>query len=165
MRAVPQRASKRECSGRLAWIMRPLARIGLAELAKGSPGEQQLRSRLTASPTIGAELNLSNEERVLACVSCHQVNDVHSGNFGQNCVVCHETKTWFIADYVHPSPSARQCGQCHTPSLCHFHGGLSEDDGTNGWRRRCTARAVLLLSQDHKLVRFCKVDRKPSLES
>jgi hypothetical protein len=104
-----------------------LARIGLAQLGKGSPDEQRLRARLAewmrAAPTTGAEANLSGDERVLDCASCHRVNDVHSGNFGQNCGTCHGTKTWFIADYVHPSPSTRQCAQCHTASPCHFMEG------------------------------------------
>ncbi len=104
-----------------------LARIGLAELDKGGAEAQQLRARLAAwmrsapAPAIGGRL--SAEERLLNCVSCHRVNDVHSGNFGQNCSLCHGTKSWFIEAYVHPPPSTRQCVQCHRPSPCHFMEG------------------------------------------
>lgn len=101
-----------------------LARIGLAQLGEGGLREQELRTRLrgwmraSAPPNTGAPL--SAEERILDCNSCHTVNDVHSGNFGANCASCHGTTSWFIAGYVHPSPSARQCAQCHSASPCHF---------------------------------------------
>src|SRR5215470_13530214 len=62
-----------------------LARIGLAELGKGGPDAQQTRARLIAwmrsGPMPEMRSNLSPEERLLDCVSCHRVKDVHSGNF------------------------------------------------------------------------------------
>jgi len=104
-----------------------LARIGLAELGKGGPDARELGTGLaawmrsaSASDTRGS---LSVEERLLDCGSCHRINDVHSGNFGRNCALCHGTKSWFIEAYVHPSPSTRQCAQCHRPSPCHFMEG------------------------------------------
>jgi hypothetical protein len=104
-----------------------LARIGLAELGKGGNEARQLKARLVAwmrlAPPAGMQANLLAEERLLDCSSCHRINDVHSGNFGQNCASCHGTKSWFIEAYVHPSPSTRQCAQCHRPSPCHFMPG------------------------------------------
>jgi hypothetical protein len=103
-----------------------LARIGLAELAKSGSDAQRTRARLVAwmrSPMPEMQANVSAEERLLDCVSCHQVKDVHSGNFGSNCALCHGTKSWFVESYVHPPPSTRQCVQCHKPSPCHFMEG------------------------------------------
>jgi hypothetical protein len=104
-----------------------LARIGLAELGRGSVAEKQNRTRLLdwlrSGSVIASKHALSSPERLLNCVSCHQVQDVHKGNFGENCASCHGTKNWFIAGYVHPSPSTRQCAQCHTASPCHFMEG------------------------------------------
>jgi hypothetical protein len=104
-----------------------LARIGLTELGEGGPDARQTRAQLAAwlrsAPASDMGGKLSSEERLLNCVSCHAVKDVHSGNFGQNCSLCHGTKSWFIETYVHPPPSTRQCVQCHRPSPCHFMEG------------------------------------------
>jgi cytochrome c3-like protein len=104
-----------------------LARIGLAELSQGRADMRRLRGWLAAwmrsAPAPDMRGSLSAEERLLDCASCHRINDVHSGNFGQNCALCHGTKNWFIETYVHPSPSSRQCAQCHRPSPCHFMEG------------------------------------------
>jgi hypothetical protein len=104
-----------------------LVRIGLAELGNGSEADHLRRERLLkwvrSGPGVPPNPALGPGEKLLNCVSCHQVQDVHKGNFGQNCALCHATKAWFIADYVHPAPSTRQCAQCHTPSPCHFMEG------------------------------------------
>ena len=104
-----------------------LARIGLAELGRGSGAQRQNRARLLnwvrSGPVIASNRVLGAQERLLNCVSCHQVQDAHKGNFGENCASCHGTKNWFIAGFVHPSPSTRQCTQCHTASPCHFMEG------------------------------------------
>lgn len=135
-----------------------LARIGLAELGNGDETEKRNRARLLnwvrSGSVIASNHALSSQEQLLNCVSCHQVQDVHKGNFGENCASCHATKSWFMADYVHPSPSTRQCAQCHTASPCHFMEGCSRDDGSDGRRTGRAIGPVLSLSQDHKLVRF-----------
>lgn len=104
-----------------------LARIGLAQLGGGDEPQKQQRARLLSWVRSGSGVPsnpaLGSEEKLLSCVSCHQVQDVHKGNFGDNCALCHGSKIWFIADYVHPSPSTRQCAQCHTASPCHFMEG------------------------------------------
>lgn len=104
-----------------------LARIGLAALRNGNETEKQRRASLLkwvhSAPGTAPNHAISARERLLNCVSCHRVQDVHKGNFGDNCAICHSTANWFIADYVHPSPSSRQCAQCHTPSPCHFMEG------------------------------------------
>jgi len=104
-----------------------LARTGLAELGRGSEAQKRSRARLLnwvrSGSVIASNRALGAQERLLNCVSCHQVQDVHKSNFGENCASCHATKSWFIAGYVHPSPSIRQCAQCHTASPCHFMEG------------------------------------------
>ncbi len=104
-----------------------LARIGLAELGNGDGVEKRRRAGLLrwirSGPNIPSNHAISAQEQLLNCVSCHQVQDVHKSNFGQNCALCHATKTWFIANYVHPKPSTRQCTQCHTASPCHYMEG------------------------------------------
>jgi hypothetical protein len=104
-----------------------LARIGLAQLGNGNETEKKTRARLLnwvhSGPGIPSNQAIGGQEQLLNCVSCHQVQDVHKGNFGENCALCHATKTWFIADFVHPPPSTRQCVQCHTASPCHFMEG------------------------------------------
>ncbi len=101
-----------------------LARIGLTELRNGDDSAARERARLLESvrskSTLLSNPGLSSQEQLLDCASCHQVQDVHKGNFGQNCALCHGTKKWSVADYVHPSPLSRQCAQCHTASPCHF---------------------------------------------
>ena len=103
-----------------------LARIALAEIGKDGVGER-LRSQLShwmlSTPGTMVGPNLSDEERRLNCVSCHRVNDVHTGNFGDNCATCHATRSWFIAKYVHPSPNTVECAQCHSATPCHYMAG------------------------------------------
>ncbi len=104
-----------------------LARIGLAELGGSDQPWKRQRARLLNWVRSGfgvpSNSGLGSEEKLLNCASCHHVQDVHKGNFGDNCALCHATKAWFIGDYVHPSPSTRQCAQCHTPSPCHYMEG------------------------------------------
>lgn len=55
----------------------------------------------------------------LNCVVCHEKEDPHRGQFGQNCATCHITERWSIADYSHPSPRSHDCAQCHQAPPCH----------------------------------------------
>jgi hypothetical protein len=106
-----------------------LAQIGLQMLAHGNKEQQQNRARLLSWVSLGGGIAsnpaLTSKERLLNCAACHQVQDVHSGSFGQNCALCHATRSWFIAGYVHPSSSSRQCTECHRASPCHYMGEMS----------------------------------------
>jgi len=102
-----------------------LARIAIATLGKGGL-DAHLRAQFSdwmrSTPGDRSGPKLSPEERQLNCVTCHRVNDAHSGNFGESCGDCHATKTWFIQAYVHPSANSTECAQCHSATPCHYMG-------------------------------------------
>lgn len=55
------------------------------------------------------------------CVSCHQSNDPHKGNFGRACDACHTSATFSVKDFRHPREAAFfggehgtvRCEKCH----------------------------------------------------
>ncbi len=103
-----------------------LAGIGLAQLRRFGNETRETRARLVRwmrDARADVAPRLSPEERLLDCVSCHEVNDVHSGNFGRDCARCHDTGSWFIEAYVHPSAASTDCAQCHRASPCHYMEG------------------------------------------
>lgn len=81
-----------------------------------------------------------------ACFSCHQKDDEHAGNFGQDCGACHKAVGWKPATFDHSLSNFNldgahvnvECNQCHknnifkgTPiecALCHndpeYHAGM-----------------------------------------
>ena len=61
----------------------------------------------------------SSIESRLDCVVCHAKEDPHNRQFGVNCTACHGTEHWSVAAYRHPSPSSRDCAQCHPVPPCH----------------------------------------------
>ncbi len=95
------------------------------------------------------------------CVACHQEDDQHSGQFGDDCSACHTTNRWSEVTFDHalsrfPLTGAHRntpCLQCHqggsyagTPTACFachndpvFHAGLFGLDcalchSTSAWR-------------------------------
>lgn len=56
----------------------------------------------------------------LRCNGCHANEDKHQNLFGQSCGACHGTEGWQIASYRHPSPSSRDCSQCHQAPPSHY---------------------------------------------
>ncbi len=56
----------------------------------------------------------------LDCATCHSNQDPHRTLFGGTCQSCHDTSTWLIATYLHPSPRSTQCAQCHQAPPSHF---------------------------------------------
>ena len=63
---------------------------------------------------------VSSEEALLNCTSCHTNDDKHFELFGNNCVQCHRTDMWKIAEYRHPSPKSKDCIQCHQAPPSHY---------------------------------------------
>lgn len=61
-------------------------------------------------------------ETALNCVSCHSYQDPHRQLFGTACADCHATATWRIAAFLHPSPTSRDCAQCHQAPPSHYMG-------------------------------------------
>ncbi|VTU44558.1 cytochrome c3 family protein [Variovorax sp. RA8] len=62
---------------------------------------------------------LGADESMLNCASCHATKDRHQGFFGTDCVQCHATTQWTIAEFVHPSARSTECAQCHKPPPSH----------------------------------------------
>lgn len=61
------------------------------------------------------------------CADCHQEPDIHAGQFGTQCALCHTTQTWEDgALQVHAFPldhgmlGQLQCSTCHTNSFTQF---------------------------------------------
>ena len=56
------------------------------------------------------------------CVSCHAIDDAHSGHFGTDCASCHQTAAWQDKDFDHKTESGfplvgahgkAECATCH----------------------------------------------------
>ena len=75
-----------------------------------------------AESTTAYHADLTKEERLLSCASCHSKEDPHTGRFGSDCAQCHRTKRWSLAEFRHPSPHSMDCSQCHSAPACHFFG-------------------------------------------
>jgi len=61
------------------------------------------------------------------CVSCHTEPELHSGQFGTDCTICHSTTSWSSADYNGPhtfpmnhNGANGQCATCHPDNLTTF---------------------------------------------
>lgn len=63
---------------------------------------------------------VSNKESLLSCSSCHSNDDRHFQLFGKNCVQCHRTDMWNVAEFRHPSQKSRDCVQCHQAPPSHY---------------------------------------------
>lgn len=62
---------------------------------------------------------LTINESNLSCVSCHATKDRHQGMLGTQCMTCHTTKQWTVAEFRHPSVRSTECAQCHKPPPSH----------------------------------------------
>ncbi|CCE09844.1 Cytochrome c family protein (fragment) [Bradyrhizobium sp. STM 3843] len=109
-----------------------------------------------------------------SCASCHRLQDVHAGRFGEKCETCHDQDKWKTTHFNHdktrfPLRNAHakvKCESCHTGDLyrdklatscvsCHrkqdpHQGKLGERcekcHNDTGWRKN--------LAFDHELTRF-----------
>lgn len=86
-------------------------------------------------------------EAALNCISCHLPQDVHLGYFGKDCVQCHATDTWKLAEYQHPSPQSTQCAECHKPPPSHFMEHFSMVDQRVTGRRQAQVQECFLCHQ------------------
>ena len=64
--------------------------------------------------------NITPEEMILDCASCHGNEDRHMKLFGPDCAQCHATAQWTIAQFQHPSPRSTDCAQCHQAPPSHY---------------------------------------------
>lgn len=66
----------------------------------------------------------------LDCAGCHSNRDPHRELLGRDCAACHETTTWRVAGYIHPSPLSKDCAQCHQAPPSHYMGHFVMMDRT-----------------------------------
>lgn len=59
-------------------------------------------------------------EKALNCQGCHGNQDKHRGLFGTSCSECHDFQSWKISSFKHPSPSSKDCSQCHQAPPSHY---------------------------------------------
>jgi len=62
------------------------------------------------------------ERAALDCANCHSNRDPHRGLFGRECAGCHGLNSWQIAGFLHPSPTSKDCAQCHQAPPSHYMG-------------------------------------------
>src|ERR1041385_617233 len=60
------------------------------------------------------------EKASLDCATCHSNREPHRGLFGRECGSCHQQDSWKIAGALHPSPTSKDCAQCHQAPPSHY---------------------------------------------
>jgi len=102
-----------------------LADIGLAAVRRkpDNPSNSRLlawiRQHETAAEVAPTHPGVTSTEAALNCVTCHSTKDRHQGYFGGDCASCHQTASWSIAEFQHPSSRSVECVQCHQPPPSH----------------------------------------------
>ncbi|MBX9792606.1 MAG: cytochrome c3 family protein [Pirellulales bacterium] len=109
-----------------------LAKIGLRQIKRTESSEQkdQAYEQLVAwiehheatNEFPGGHPRVSVLEAALNCERCHSTKDPHYRFFGNDCVQCHSTTMWSIAEFRHPAPSSTDCAQCHQAPPSHYMG-------------------------------------------
>ncbi|MDB5972170.1 MAG: hypothetical protein JWQ90_4620 [Hydrocarboniphaga sp.] len=102
-----------------------LARIGTRTLARASRSDPESAATLQSleiwlhinSPK---QLDASTAREALNCAGCHDNKDPHLKRFGSDCAQCHAFESWVVPGYQHPSPSSKDCVQCHQPPPSHL---------------------------------------------
>ncbi|MDU0955263.1 MAG: cytochrome c3 family protein [Bradyrhizobium sp.] len=69
---------------------------------------------------LGLPVSRLAEKTGLDCASCHSNREPHRDLFGRECANCHETGSWRIAGFLHPSPASKDCAQCHQAPPSHY---------------------------------------------
>lgn len=98
-----------------------LVRIGshLATEGRSKPAlPRQIADELAAY--FGTEFSATAEKDALNCASCHSNEDRHRELFGRDCAGCHETASWQISAFLHPSSTSRDCAECHQAPPSHY---------------------------------------------
>ena len=88
----------------------------------GSAGCSQSEVTVLSRNALGLPPNhprAASDESMFNCAICHATKDRHQGFFGADCVQCHATTQWTIAEFRHPSPRSTECTQCHKPPPSH----------------------------------------------
>ncbi|MFB6463216.1 cytochrome c3 family protein [Bradyrhizobium tunisiense] len=80
----------------------------------------QLRADLT--DFLGLPKSERTERAALDCAGCHSNREPHSGLFGRECAACHALASWKVVGFLHPSPTSKDCAQCHQAPPSHYMG-------------------------------------------
>jgi Zn finger protein HypA/HybF involved in hydrogenase expression len=100
--------------------IRQLSRTA-SKSADAHAATERLSAFLSGSTVTGApHASISSLEAALNCAKCHSNQDQHRGFFGTDCAQCHDTASWSIAGFRHPSPSSTDCAQCHQAPPSHY---------------------------------------------
>lgn len=106
-----------------------LAGIGLQQLADNPDADSEdqiamrrlqhyLRDGPAESPR--AHPDLTAQEMILDCATCHKNDDRHFELFGSDCASCHSASAWTIPEFRHPSSTSMDCAQCHQAPPSHY---------------------------------------------
>uniref|UniRef100_UPI00397B908C OpgC domain-containing protein n=2 Tax=Bradyrhizobium TaxID=374 RepID=UPI00397B908C len=69
-----------------------------------------------------SEKSERTERAALDCAGCHSNREPHSGLFGRECAACHALASWKVVGFLHPSPTSKDCAQCHQAPPSHYMG-------------------------------------------
>jgi len=58
------------------------------------------------------------QDTPLACVACHKLNDVHSGQYGSSCPACHTTEKWQTIQFNHDLDTKYRLTGGHKKASC-----------------------------------------------
>lgn len=104
-----------------------LSRIGIRQLKRNpSPDSedylaaQQLTNWIEHYRTKPGHPQLTPEEKILNCITCHKNDDRHFGLFGNDCAQCHITARWTNPEFLHPPSTSLDCAQCHQAPPSHY---------------------------------------------
>ena len=94
----------------------------LSHLAVGDKGHPSVPRQMVddIKGFLGIPVSQSAEKTGLNCASCHSNRDPHRELFGRDCAGCHDTTSWRIAGFLHPSPTSKDCAQCHQAPPSHY---------------------------------------------
>ncbi len=98
-----------------------LLKIG-SHLAAGDKGHPSVPRQMVddIKGFLGIPVSQSAEKTGLDCASCHSNRDPHRELFGRDCSGCHDTTSWKLAGFLHPSPTSKDCAQCHQAPPSHY---------------------------------------------
>nr|WP_246562940.1 class III cytochrome C family protein [Bradyrhizobium liaoningense] len=86
--------------------------------------ERATADRLTAElkQFLGLPKSDRRERAELDCANCHSNREPHRALFGRECADCHGLSSWKVVGFLHPSPTSRDCAQCHQAPPSHYMG-------------------------------------------
>jgi hypothetical protein len=98
-----------------------LLRIG-SHVSAGAQGHQGVPRQMVDDMKgfLGLPVSREAERTGLDCAGCHSNREPHRDLFGRQCGNCHETASWRIAGFLHPSPTSKDCAQCHQAPPSHY---------------------------------------------